>query len=195
MPLTPSRMVPLGSEIPEFSLPDTDGEIVSLTDFDDRECLVVMFLSNHCPYVGHIKTELAELARELMAKGAAFVAIGANDADSHPQDGPEAMKVERDEVGYPFPYLHDATQEVALAFGAACTPDFFVFDADRFLVYRGQFDASRPGNDVPVTGEDLREAILATMDGRLVSSRQTPSLGCNIKWKPGNDPDAAESGA
>ncbi len=189
MAATESTMLPLGSPAPDFSLPDTDGEVRSLDDFTEAPALVVAFICNHCPYVRHIRARLAELASELQSEGAAVVAINSNDPEAYPDDAPEQMAVEAREVGYTFPYLFDATQEVAKAYQAACTPDFFVFDADRRLVYRGQFDDSRPGNDRPVTGDDLAAAVRAGLDGRPAPAEQAPSMGCNIKWKPGNEPD------
>jgi peroxiredoxin len=188
MALTPSTMLPLGSQAPDFRLPDTDGKTVSLNDFKDAPALLVIFLCNHCPYVKHVRHGLAALAREYQAKGVAVVGISANDVSTHPDDSPENMAREKAEVGYTFPYLYDESQEVAKAYQAACTPDFFVFDRDRKLVYRGQMDGSRPGNDVPVTGKDLRAALDAVLAGQPVSQDQKPSLGCNIKWKAGNEP-------
>jgi peroxiredoxin len=185
----PSTMMPLGTKAPPFSLPDTEGRTVSLEDFRDAEGLVVMFICNHCPYVKHVRHALADFARDYQARGLGVVAISSNDVEKYPADSPEMMKKEKDEVGYPFPYLFDETQEVAREYRAACTPDFFLFDGDRKLVYRGQFDRSRPKNDVPVTGEDLRAAADAVLEGRPVPGDQTPSIGCNIKWKPGNEPD------
>jgi thiol-disulfide isomerase/thioredoxin len=150
--------------------------------------LLVIFLCNHCPYVKHVRHELAKLGREYQAKGVAVVGISANDIAFHPDDSPEKMRQEKAEIGYTFPYLYDETQEVAKAYQAACTPDFFVFDGDRRLVYRGQLDDSRPGNPIPVTGKDLRAALDAVLAGTPVSEKQRASLGCNIKWKPGQEP-------
>ena len=178
-------MLPLGTPAPPFRLPDTDGTVVSLDDARGAPALLVMFICNHCPFVKHVRGELAALGRDYARRGVAMVAISSNDADAYPEDGPEAMRRERDEAGYDFPYLYDESQEVARAYQAACTPDFFLFDADRKLVYRGQLDDSRPGNGVPVTGRDLRVALDATLEGRPVSADQKPSLGCNIKWKAG----------
>jgi peroxiredoxin len=189
MALTPSTMLPLGSKAPDFRLPDTDGKTVSLADFQDAPALVVAFLCNHCPYVKHIRHGLAALAREYQARGVAVVGISANDVKSHPEDRPELMAREKAEVGYTFPYLYDESQAVAKAYRAACTPDFYVFDRGGWLVYRGQMDGSRPGNGVPVTGKDLRAALDAVLAGQPVPPDQKPSLGCNIKWKPGNAPD------
>ena len=189
MVAVPSTMLELGTRAPDFSLPDTDGRIVSLADFRDRSALLVMFICNHCPYVKHVRHELARLGREYMARGVGIVAISSNDVQAYPDDGPERMKEEQAQVGYPFPYLWDASQEVAQAYRAACTPDLYVFDRERRLVYRGQLDDSRPKNDVPVTGKDLRAALDAVLAGRPVPAEQRPSLGCNIKWKPGNEPE------
>lgn len=188
MVLVSSTMAPLGSPLPDFDLVDAvSGKQLRPADFD-APVLVVMFLASHCPYVQHVRARLAEIARERSARGVAFVAISSNDAATHPQDGPEGMRTEAREQGYVFPYLFDAGQEAAKAFTAACTPDFFVYDAQRRLVYRGQFDASRPGSGVPVTGADLLAALDALEAGRPVASEQRPSLGCNIKWKEGAAP-------
>jgi len=183
-----STMLPLGTVAPDFQLPDTNGKQVSLADFKNRPRLV-MFICNHCPYVKHIRAGLAQLGHDYQAKGVAIVAISSNDTAAYPQDGPDKMKLEAQEAGYTFPYLLDATQAVAKAYHAACTPDFFLFDGDRQLVYRGQFDDSRPGNGQPVTGKDLRAALEAVLAGRPVPANQKPSIGCNIKWKPGNEPE------
>ncbi len=188
MARTASTMLPLGTPAPAFRLPDTDGETVALGDFADAPALLVMFICNHCPFVQHVRDELARLGRDYLPRGVALVAISANDAEAYPQDGPEAMRREQETVGYSFPYLYDESQEVAKAYGAACTPDFYLFDADRKLVYRGQLDASRPGNALPVTGEDLRAALEAVLAGEAVDPVPVPSIGCNIKWKPGNEP-------
>lgn len=188
MSLTPSTMLPLGSKAPAFQLLDTDGNRVSLDDFRAAPAILVIFLCNHCPYVKHVRHEIAAIAKEYQAKGAAVVGISSNDVRSHPADGPEAMAREKTEVGYTFPYLFDETQNVAKAYQAACTPDFFVFDRDRALVYRGQLDGSRPGNGIPVTGADLRAALDAVLVGQPISGDQKPSIGCNIKWKAGNAP-------
>ncbi|TVP75220.1 MAG: thioredoxin family protein [Gemmatimonadales bacterium] len=191
MARTPSTMLPLGTPAPSFSLPDTEGSTVTLEEFRDAPALVVMFVCNHCPFVKHIAEELARFGRDAILKGVGVVAISSNDVESHPQDSPEMMAKAKAEWDWPFPYLHDATQEVAKAYRAACTPDFYVFDGDGVLVYRGQFDDSRPGNDVPVTGRDLREAVNAVLRGDEVSQDQTPSIGCNIKWTPGREPEYA----
>lgn len=185
---TPSTMVPLGTEAPDFSLPDTDSTTVSRDDFAGAPALLVLFISNHCPYVKHVQQELARVGGDYSARGVAIVAIGSNDAQRYPDDSPEAMKAEKARVGYPFPYLFDETQDVARAYDAACTPDIFLFDADRRLVYRGQLDDSRPGNNRPVTGRDLRAALDAVLEGRPIPEPQVPSVGCNIKWKPGAGP-------
>ena len=182
-------MLPLGTSAPDFSLPDRDGRRVSLSDFAGAPVLLVAFWCNHCPFVRHVRPAFLELAREYQARGAAIVAISANDAAAYPQDGPETMTEEARLFGYPFPYLYDQSQETAKAYRAACTPDFFLFDAGRRLVYRGQLDDSRPGNGKPLTGADLRAALEAALAGKPVASRQKPSIGCNIKWKPGNEPD------
>lgn len=181
-------MQPLGSIAPRFSLPDPEGRVLGSDDFSAAPALLVVFLSNHCPFVHHIRREFASFAREYRERGLAVVAIGSNDVDRYPADGPEAMAREVREQGYTFPYLHDATQEVAKSYGAACTPDFFLYDGERRLAYRGQFDGSRPGNEIAVTGEDLRRAADAVLAGRTVPGEQRPSIGCNIKWKPGNEP-------
>jgi peroxiredoxin len=189
MARTPSTMLPLGTVAPEFHLPDTDSQLVSLSDFVDRPALLVMFICNHCPFVKHLRSALAELGTEYNSRGVAVVAISSNDAVKYPADSPEMMLVEKRAAGYPFPYLYDATQNVAKAYHAACTPDFFLFDRDRNLVYRGQFDGSRPGDGQPVTGRDLRLAIDAVLIGNAVPVEQRPSIGCSIKWRPGNEPD------
>jgi len=189
--MTASAMLDLGTKAPDFSLPDTQGRVVSLSDFDDAKALLVVFMCNHCPFVKHVLNGLLNLAREDQLKGVAVVGISANDVDTYPEDGPEMMAEFAERMSFPFPYLYDATQEVAKSFHAACTPDFFLFDEDRRLVYRGQMDDSRPGNHVPVTGADLRRALDAVLEGRPAPEEQRPSMGCNIKWKPGNEPDYA----
>jgi peroxiredoxin len=186
---TASTMLPLGTKAPDFSLPNVDGRIVSLGDFAGADALVVVFLCNHCPYVKHIADALSQVAREYQSRGAAFVGISSNDVAGYPQDSPEQMAIEAETRGYVFPYLYDETQRVAQAYRAACTPDFFLFDRQQQLVYRGQFDASRPGSDIPVTGEDLRRALDAVLNGTPVPADQTPSIGCNIKWRDGLEPD------
>jgi len=188
MALTNSTMLPLGTKAPAFRLPDTDGKIASLDDFKDAPALLVIFLCNHCPFVKHIRSELAKLTREYRDKGVAAVGISANDATAFPDDGPDLMAKEKAAVGYTFPYLYDENQDAAKAYQAACTPDFFVFDRARALVYRGQMDDSRPDTGVPVTGKDLRAALDAVLAGKPVASVQKPSMGCNIKWKPGKEP-------
>jgi peroxiredoxin len=182
-------MLPLGTGAPDFRLPNIDGKTLSLADFKTSPALVVLFICNHCPYVKHIQAGLAALGREYQPRGAAVVAISANDVKDYPQDGPEKMKQEAKSAGYTFPYLYDESQAVAKAYRAACTPDIFLFDKDRKLVYRGQFDDSRPGNGKPVTGKDLRAALDAVLAGEPAAEPQIPSVGCNIKWKSGNTPD------
>ena len=189
MSLTPSTMVSLGTKAPDFSLPDVKGKIVSLSDYADRKALLVVFMCNHCPYVKHIRYDFAKLAKEYQDRGVAVVGINANDVDSYPEDGPEDMARVAKEVGYTFDYLYDSSQEVAQAYHAACTPDFFLFDGDRKLFYRGQMDSSRPGNDIPITGQDLRDALDRLLEGSEAPEIQRPSMGCNIKWKPGKEPD------
>ena len=186
---TLSTMLPLGTSAPQFSLPDPDGKIVSLSDFEAAPALVVIFMCNHCPFVKHVAPGLADLAREYRDKGVAVVGVNPNDVANYPDDSPQKMAEASKEYGYPFAYLLDESQEVAKAYRAACTPDFFVFDGDRQLVYRGQMDDSRPSLDLPVTGADLRAALDAVLDGRSVTAEQKPSVGCNIKWKPGNEPE------
>ena len=188
---TRSTMLPLGTVAPDFTLPDTIGHSisVSLSSFCDAKALLIMFLSNHCPFVKHVQKEIVRIANEYQTKGVAVIGISSNDPNTYPQDGPEAMAQEARRAGYDFAYLYDGTQKVAQAYHAACTPDFYVFDRDHRLVYRGQLDDSRSGNDVLVTGQDVRAAIDAVLAGRPVSPTQKPSLGCSIKWKPGNEPD------
>ncbi|MCS7238271.1 MAG: thioredoxin family protein [Thermoguttaceae bacterium] len=186
---TNSTMLPLGTKAPDFRLPDPFGRVWSLGEFDGKPALLVIFLCNHCPYVKHVASELAKLTSEYIDKGVAVVGINSNDWQQYPEDSPQQMIAEIRARGYRFPYLIDETQEVAKAYRAACTPDFFLFDAKRELVYRGQMDDSRPGNGIPVTGKDLRAALDAVLAGRAVPADQKPSLGCNIKWKPGNEPD------
>lgn len=184
MALTESNMLELGTKAPEFTLPDTiSGEDVSLSAIRSDKATVVMFLCNHCPYVIHVNPEIVRLAREYQAGGVAFVAISSNDVAKYPQDGPEEMKEHARKLGYPFPYLYDESQEVARAYDAACTPDFYVFNRDMLLVYRGRLDDSRPGNGIPLTGKDLRAALDAVLAGEAAPERQYPSAGCNIKWK------------
>ena len=182
-------MLPLGTPAPDFRLPDTSGRIVSLAEFEHAPVLLVIFMCNHCPYVKHIRHELAELAGEYQARRAAIVGINSNDAAHHPDDSPARMAEEVKHIGYSFPYLYDESQHVAKAYRAACTPDIYLFDTARRLVYRGQFDDSRPGNGIPVTGKDLRDALDAVLAGKPASPNQKASIGCNIKWKPGHEPD------
>ena len=189
MALTPSTMLALGSKAPDFRLHEPGGSQVNLDDFRDAPALLVMFICNHCPYVKHVRHELAKLGKEYRAKGVAVVAINSNDADAYPDDGPEMMAREKVEFGYAFPYLYDEDQAVAKAYQAACTPDFYLFDANRSLVYRGQLDGSRPGNSIPVDGSDLRRALDLVLGGQSAPEAQKPSMGCNIKWRPGNEPD------
>ncbi|MFH1809904.1 MAG: thioredoxin family protein [Pseudomonadota bacterium] len=190
MARTPSTMLALGTPAPDFSLlaPAT-GRDVSLAEFKDAPALLVMFICNHCPYVKHIADGLAEFCSRNMERGVAVVGINSNDVSRHPDDAPDNMVLEAQARGYRFPYLYDGTQQVARAYRAACTPDFFLFDHRQQLVYRGQFDSSRPGNDVPIDGQDLQRAIDDLLAGRDLTGDQRPSLGCNIKWKPGNEPD------
>jgi peroxiredoxin len=188
MAATPSTMVPLGTAAPDFRLPDTEGKEVSLADFAKSKALLVAFICNHCPFVKHIRGQLAQLARDYQAKGAAFVAINSNDITMHPDDAPAKMVEEKRSAGYTFPYLFDETQAVAKAYRAACTPDFFLYDSARKLVYRGQMDASRPGNDKPNDAADLRAALDAVLAGKPAAAQQVPSIGCNIKWKAGSEP-------
>jgi peroxiredoxin len=182
-------MLPLGTTAPNFNLPDPNGKFVSLDDFKDVLALLVVFICNHCPYVKHIRTQFASLAKEYQSRGVGIVAINSNDVESYPEDGPEKMAEEIKQAGYTFPYLYDQSQQVAKAYRAACTPDLYLFDRDHRLVYRGQFDDSRPGNARPVTGADLRTALDAVLAGCAVPGNQKPSVGCNIKWKGRNAPD------
>jgi peroxiredoxin len=185
---TASTMLPLGTQAPDFSLPDTNGKMVSLADFSRKPALLAAFICNHCPYVKHVAAGFAELAGDYQQRGVAVVGINANDVANYAEDSPAKMAEEVKLRGYAFPYLYDETQAVAKAYGAACTPDFYLFDKDRKLVYRGQMDSSRPNGGLPVTGEDLRAALDAVLAGKPVSAQQKPSIGCNIKWKPGNEP-------
>jgi peroxiredoxin len=189
MALTPSTMLPLGTNAPDFNLPDTNGKFVALADFKAASALLVVFMCNHCPYVIHIRAGLAQFARDYAPKNVAIVGINSNDAKNYPDDSPAKMKEEVKSAGYIFPYLFDESQAVAKSYHAACMPDFFLFDRGRRLVYRGQFDASRPGNGISVTGKDLRAALDAVLAGKTTSEFQAPSIGCNIKWKSGNEPD------
>ena len=184
-----STMLPLGTRAPQFSLPDATGKQVSLSEFANTPALVVIFMCNHCPYVTHIRAGLAQFARDYAGRGVAVVGINSNDVANYPADSPAKMAEEIKSAGYVFPYLYDEGQSVAKAYRAACTPDIYLFDRNKALVYRGQFDESRPGNNVPVTGKDLRAAVEAVLASKPVSPQQKPSIGCNIKWKPGNEPD------
>ena len=190
MAQTASTMLPLGTPAPAFNLLEpATGRMVALADFQNAPAMLVIFMCNHCPFVKHIRNGLIQFVQEYQARGLAVVAVSANDVANYPDDSPAQMADEARTFGYPFPYLYDETQAVAKAYRAACTPDFFLFDADRKLVYRGQFDGSRPGNSIPVTGSDLRAATDAALAGRPVPSGQKPSIGCNIKWKAGNEPE------
>jgi len=189
MVMTASTMLSLGTEAPDFTLPDAEGNLVSLSDFADARALVVVFMCNHCPFVKHVIDGFVKLVREYQPRGIAVVGINANDANEFPEDRPEKMSQFARQKGFTFPYLFDETQDVAKRYRAACTPDFFVFDENRRLVYRGQMDDSRPGSDVPVTGADLRAALNAVLTGQPIPEEQKPSMGCNIKWRPGNEPD------
>lgn len=182
-------MSPLGTLAPDFALPDTTGRLVRASDYTAAPALLVMFICNHCPYVKHVQAELARLGRDYQARGVAVLAISANDIHAYPQDGPAEMAAVARTVGYTFPYLYDESQAIARAYRAACTPDFFLYDVAQRLVYRGQLDDSRPGSELPVNGRDLRAALDAVLAGRPVSRVQKPSLGCNIKWKPDQEPE------
>jgi peroxiredoxin len=189
MARTESTMLPLGSIAPDFELPDVvTGELTSLSKFADVKALLVMFICQHCPFVIHVKNELARLGHDYAPQGLGIIAISANDVSNYPQDSPEHLKAMAQDLNLNYPILYDETQAVAQAYQAACTPDFFLFNADRRLVYRGQLDDSRPGNEKPVTGADLRAAIDAALTGEPIVTDQKPSIGCNIKWKPGNAP-------
>lgn len=184
MALTESNMLQLGTKAPQFTLPDTvSGDEISLDQIASDKATVVMFICNHCPYVIHVNEEIVNVARDYQAKGVSFVAISSNDVDNYPQDGPEKMKIHAEKEGYNFPYLYDESQDVAKAYDAACTPDFYVFDGERKLVYRGRLDESRPKSDIPLTGKDLRQALDAVLAGQPIPEKQYPSAGCNIKWK------------
>ena len=188
MAATPSTMLPLGTPAPGFDLPNTTGKGTVSLEGAAGKPLLVMFICNHCPFVKHVREQLAAIGRDYQSKGLAVVAISSNDAEHYPDDSPDKMTAEAAEAGYTFPYLYDESQQVAKAYRAACTPDFYLFDADHKLAYRGQLDPSRPKNNIPVTGSDLRAAIDAVLAGRPVPEPQLPSIGCNIKWKPGNAP-------
>jgi peroxiredoxin len=189
MVMTQSQDLPLGTPAPVFSLPDASGQMHALEDFSGAKAYLVVFMCNHCPYVRHLREGLADLGRDCENWGVGMIGINANDFEKYPDDRPDQMAAEAETHGYTFPYLIDLTQEVAKAYRAACTPEFFVLDAEQTIVYHGQFDASRPSNDIPVTGADVRAAIEAVLAGKPVSPEQTPSLGCNIKWRPGNEPE------
>jgi peroxiredoxin len=177
-------MLPLGTSAPDFKLPDTvSGTLVSLSDIAGEKGTLVMFICNHCPFVLHVNDQLVKLANDYLPKGFGFVAISSIDVVHYPQDSPELMKQQAQKLKYPFPYLYDESQEVAKAYDAACTPDFFLFNSELKLVYRGELDDSRPGNNIPVTGKELREAMNAILENRKINPNQIPSMGCNIKWK------------
>lgn len=183
-----STMLPLGTRAPDFELRSVDGETYGLRDFSDADALLVMFICNHCPYVRHVEKELSTIVADYADRGVAAVGICSNDVKQEPDDTPEGLREQIERVGFTFPYLVDESQDVAKAYKAACTPDFYLFDGERKLVYRGRMDASRPRTDEPVTGEDLRNAIDAVLAGREVDGEQMPSMGCAISWKPGNEP-------
>ncbi|MFA5783608.1 MAG: thioredoxin family protein [Phycisphaerae bacterium] len=189
MSATASTMLPLGTDAPDFHLPDTSGNTVSLSNFKDSPVLLVVFMCNHCPFVKHVLDELVAIVKKYQQKGVAVVAISSNDIDMYPEDAPGKMAFLAAHKGFTFPYLYDETQEVAKAYHAACTPDFFLFDKDRKLFYRGQMDDSRPGNGILVTGADLKAALDAVLNNIRPPAEQKPSIGCNIKWKSGNEPD------
>jgi peroxiredoxin len=189
MALTPSTMLPLGTQAPNFHLPDVvSGQTISLDTFTGKQALLIMFICRHCPFVKHVQGELAKIGKDYANSNVAIVAISANDAANYPDDAPDKLKQMATELGFTFPLCYDESQETAKAYTAACTPDFFVFDENRKLVYRGQLDDSRPSNDRPITGQDLRAALDAVVANSTVNSDQKPSIGCNIKWKPGNEP-------
>jgi peroxiredoxin len=192
MVVTASNMLVLGTSAPDFNLPDTQGNMVSLADFKEAPALLVIFMCNHCPFVKHILRVMVDLVKQYQAKGVAVVGINSNDIENFPDDSPEKMAKVAKESGFTFPYLYDESQNVAQAYLAACTPDFFLFDKERKLVYRGQMDDSRPGSEIPVTGVDLIKAMDAVLAGRDISGDQKPSIGCNIKWKEENEPDYAK---
>lgn len=195
MSKTSSTMLSLGTIAPDFSLPDVvSGRTISLNDFQEKKALLVMFICHHCPYVQHVKKELAQIGKDYQDKSLGIIAISTNNIVDHPDDSPENLKEMAIEEGLTFPFCYDETQAVAKAYKAACTPDFFLFDADRKLAYRGQLDDSRPGNYIPVTGKDIRNAIDALLTDKPINSDQKPSLGCNIKWKEGNEPEYFSSG-
>lgn len=183
MVLTPSSMVELGMKAPNFELPDFDEKVVSLDDFNNFHGLLIMFICNHCPFVKHVKEELGRLANDYQSRGITIIGINSNDVKNYPEDSPEKMKIFSEENNWSFHYLYDESQDVAKSYHGACTPDFFLFDQDKKLVYRGQLDDSRPDSGIPVTGKDLRLAIEALLNGNSVIAEQKPSMGCNIKWK------------
>lgn len=190
MVLTASTMLPLGTTAPDFQLPDAvSGETISLTNFEEKKALLVMFICAHCPFVKHVQSELAKLGQDYGDKGVGMIAISANNVATHPGDSPEKLKEMAESLGFNFPFCYDESQSTAKTYTAACTPDFFLFDGEKKLVYRGQLDDSRPGNNEPLNGKDLRSAIDAVLANQSVTTEQKPSIGCNIKWKPGNEPD------
>lgn len=182
--MTPSNMLPLGTKAPDFKLLDTvSSKEKSLSELKSDQATVIMFICNHCPFVKHVQHELTQLANDYLPKGIAFIAISSNDVENYPEDAPEKMRTTAKQLSYPFSYLYDETQQVAKDYDAACTPDFYIFDEDMKLVYRGQLDDSRPGNNIPVTGKDMRAALNNILAGKPVNTEQKPSIGCNIKWK------------
>ncbi len=190
MVLTPSTMLALGTQAPDIHLPDVvSGTTISLETFQHKKALLVMFICRHCPFVKHVQQQLAQLGQDYANTGLGIVAISSNDAEKYPDDAPESLKTMATELGFTFPVCYDETQAIAKAYTAACTPDFFLFDAQRHLVYRGQLDESRPSNGLPVTGSDLRQAIAAVLADQPIDPNQKPSIGCNIKWKVGNEPN------
>lgn len=189
MSLTKSQMKEIGSPAPSFFLPDITGKQISINDYQDSELLLIIFMCNHCPYVVHLREHLVSFIKEYQKKGIGVIGINSNDANSYPEDSLQKMKEYAEMYNYTFPYLYDETQEVAKAYHAACTPDFFLYDKNRSLAYRGQYDASRPGNGIEITGKDLKNAIDSLLRGKKPEGNQIPSIGCNIKWKPGNEPD------
>ena len=189
MALTKSQMLPLGTQAPDFNLPDYTGKRVSLADFKDSPALLVMFICNHCPYVQHVRPTIARLTSEYAKKGVASIGINSNDAQKYPADSPAMMEQDAQAAGYTFPYLVDETQSVAKAYRAACTPEFYLFDKNHKLYYRGRLDGSTPSSNVPTTGEDLQRALDSLLAGKPAPKDQHASMGCNIKWKPGNEPD------
>lgn len=190
MSLTPSTMLKLGTRAPDFSLPDVcSGQTVSLSDFSDNDALLVIFMCAHCPFVKLVESELAAIGKDYADRGLGMVAISANDAGNYPDDAPERLKEQAERLGFTFPYLYDESQETAKTYRAACTPDIYLYDKDRKLAYRGQLDDARPGNGKPVNGKNLRAAIDSVLAGDEVTESQLPATGCNIKWKPGNEPE------